>query len=185
MRIQCGVPGIAASAMWEAQAPKKLPRSTKPLTQRKATWKGTTLQIIGCERTPGRDFLGDQLLANGDNNAPDHRRIPVSVLQTTPLLLRWISPGIPGGPSAGMPRRDAPSCDFRLNSMGISGPAGRQFCTQTLLLAEVQLPISGRRTGSRAIWQAICLWRSRPVQRGQGTGKWIGGRVGIFDFVKD
>jgi hypothetical protein len=39
---------------------------------------------------------------------------------------------------------------FRLNSVGISGPTGRQFCTQTLLLAEVQLPISGRRTGSRA-----------------------------------
>jgi hypothetical protein len=52
MRIQCGVPGIATSAMLEARAPKKLPRSTKRLTQRKVTWKGTTQQIIGCEGTP-------------------------------------------------------------------------------------------------------------------------------------
>ena len=51
MRIQCGGPGIATIAMWAAQAPKKLLRSTKPLTRRKVTWKGTTLQIIVCEGT--------------------------------------------------------------------------------------------------------------------------------------
>ena len=51
MRVQCGVPGIATIAMWAAQAPKNLARSTKPLTRRKVTWKGTTLQIIRCEGT--------------------------------------------------------------------------------------------------------------------------------------
>src|SRR5882762_7703551 len=51
MRVQCGAPGIATIAMWAAQAPKNLARSTKPLMRRKVAWKGTTLQIIRCEGT--------------------------------------------------------------------------------------------------------------------------------------
>jgi hypothetical protein len=126
MRIQCGVPGIVTSAMWEAQAPKKLPRSTKPLTQRKATWKGTTLQIIGCERTPGRDFLGDQLLANGDNNAPDHRRIPCKRLTNYTVAASLDFPGNSGRPKRwdASSRRSVVRFSLKLNgNIGTGGTA--------------------------------------------------------------
>jgi hypothetical protein len=50
---------------------------------------------------------------------------------------------------------------------------------------EGQLPISGRWTGSCASWQAVCRWRSRPVQRATRNRQADWGRIGIFDFVKD
>ena len=87
--VQCGAPGIATIAMWAAQVQRNPPQSTKPLTRRKVTWKGTTPQIIWHEGTHFA-FLGFWPYGATSSNAPDSSSGASECLRKTDSAIRLV-----------------------------------------------------------------------------------------------